>query len=89
MFAQRRLRPACASTQSDYSSLGTQRIANDPDQTAQRRKVIVTFAGRTYHLVNCVVLLVVLDERAEHPTILCHIYVVGQGPALIAAWGIG
>ena len=61
LYAQRRLRSASASAQSDQSSLCAQRVAKDPsflpadsedsDQTGQMPKLIWVFAGRTVNLL--------------------------------------
>ena len=64
LCAQRRLRSAWASAQSDQSSLCTQWVAKDPsflhadskdsDQTGRMPRLIWVFAGRTCHFVGFV-----------------------------------
>ena len=66
MYAQRRLRSAWASAQSDQSPLCTQCVAKDSmllhpnskvsDQTRRTPRLILVFAGRACHFVGFVVL---------------------------------
>ena len=69
MCAQRRLRPAWASVQSDQSSLCAQWVAKDPsflhadsedsDQTGRMPRLIWVFAGGTCHFVGFVTMRLV------------------------------
>ena len=77
MCAQRRLRSALASAQTDQSSLCTQWVAKDPwflhadgegsDQTGQMPRLIWVFAGRTGHVIDFAMLRLISLCMGIHP----------------------
>ena len=84
LCAQRRLRAAWESAQSDQSSLCTQWVGKDPsflhadsedsDQTGQMSRLIWVFAGHTCHFVGFVMRQLIINaDRIFKIQLLCNI----------------